>query len=169
MEPATEPDGTPACLSIVTAGLEATGASTESVAVTVGPLGVVAETVAELATWPASMSVCSSVYVAVQVVLAPGASDVTGQVTVPTLASAIATAVRVTLPVLATTNVYGMVLPAVLPVAVPACLSIVIDGVDAIAVSVESVADAGWPCGAVAETVAVLATCPASTSAWVSV
>ena len=106
---------------------------------------------------------------AVHVVLAPGASEVAGQVTVPTLASAIATAVRVTLPVLATTNVYGTVLPAVLPVAVPACLSIVIAGVDAIAVSVESVADAGWPCGAEAETVAVLATCPASTSDWVSV
>jgi hypothetical protein len=145
VEPAMAPDGDPACLSIVMAGLDVTGASIESLAVNAGPLGGVAVTVAELATWPASMSVCSSVYEAVQVVLAPGANEVTGQLTVPTLASAIAIAVRVTLPVLATANVYGIVEPAVRPLAVPACLSIVMAGVDAIGVSVESVADAGCP------------------------
>ncbi len=42
---------------------------------------------------------------AVQVVSDPGASDVTAQVTVPTLASAIATVDSVTLPVFFTTNV----------------------------------------------------------------
>ena len=40
-----------------------------------------------------------------QVVVAPGASEVARQVTVPTLASVIADAVRVTLPVFVTRNV----------------------------------------------------------------
>ncbi len=40
-----------------------------------------------------------------QVVDAPGASDVTGQVTGPTFASSTPTDVRVTLPVFFTTNV----------------------------------------------------------------
>ncbi len=41
---------------------------------------------------------------AVQVVVAPGASVVTGQLTAPTLGSAITTDVSVTLPVLVTTK-----------------------------------------------------------------
>ncbi len=45
------------------------------------------------------------VYSVVQVVLAPGARVVTGQVTVPTLASVTPTPVRVTFPVLVSTKV----------------------------------------------------------------
>ncbi len=79
--------------------------SVVSVALTAAPVGGVALTVALLATWPESTSACVTVYVAVQLVEAPGASDVTGHVTVPTLASVTATAWRVTLPVFVTTNV----------------------------------------------------------------
>ena len=73
-----------------------------SVAVTSVPLGSVPVTVAELSTTPASTSAWVSVYVAVHVVDAPGASVVTGQETVPTFGSSTTTPVRVTLPVLVT-------------------------------------------------------------------
>ena len=59
---------------------------------------------AVLLTVPASTSAWVIVYAAVvvQVVLAPGASVVAGQVVAPTLASTIATVVRVCAPVLVT-------------------------------------------------------------------
>ena len=57
-----------------------------------------------------------------------------------------------------------------LPAGVPACLSRVIRGPGVIGVSVESVAvGAVTPAGGVPVAVAVLGTCPVSTSAWVSV
>ena len=93
--------------------------------------------------------------------LAPAASVLTVQVIVPpSFGSLTATAVRVTLPVFTTTNVYWMVDPAVFPLGVPACLSTVIAGLAAITVSVLSVADGAGvtPAGGVPVAVAVLAT-----------
>ncbi len=92
----------------------------------------------------------------------------------PTLASATATEVRLTLPVLVTRKLYGTVSPASGPLAsrsssAPAVLARVIPGTFAIGVSVVSVPVTGAPVGGVPETVALLGTWPASTSAWVSV
>ena len=101
--------------------------------------------------------------------LPPGASSVTGQETVPTFASLIAMSVSVTSPTFITSNVYGIVELAVLPEAVPACLVMLMPGDASTGVSVLSVLVTGSPCGGSAETLAVLATCPASTSTCVSV
>ena len=87
VEPAVAPDGVPACLSSAIERGASMTTSTLSVAVTGAPVGGVPATVAVLSTTSASTSAWVSVYVAVQVVEAPGASVVTGQVTVPTLAS----------------------------------------------------------------------------------
>ncbi len=84
------------------AGAAVTVVVTVSVAVTGAPVGGVPATSAVLTTDPASTSAWVSVYEAVQVVFSPGASVVTGQVTVPTVASSMAIACRVTLPVLVT-------------------------------------------------------------------
>ena len=63
-----------------------------------------------------------------------------------------------------------MVEPAVLSEGVPGCLSTLIDGPAAIGVSVWSAAVGGVrKSGGVPVAVALFATCPASTSAWVSV
>ena len=72
--------------------------------VTVDPAGLRPVTVAVLLTEPASTSACVIAYgaVVVQVVLAPGASVVAGQVVAPTLASTTATVVIVWAPVLVT-------------------------------------------------------------------
>ncbi len=163
--PAVLLEGTPACLSRVIFGADATGVSTVSDAVVVPPVGDVPDAVAVFATWPESTSTWVSVYVAVQVVDAFGARVATGHETVPTLRSLTLTACSVTLPVLATRNVYGIVEPAVLPVAVPACLSTAIAGRDGIGRVTVSVAVAAAPLGGFAETLAELTTCPASTSA----
>ena len=85
--------------------------------VTAGPVGGVPDTVAVLAMLPASTSACVATYVAVHVVEAAGANVVTGQVTVNAgPAGAVRTsvtvmAVRVTLPVLVTTNSYATLSP----------------------------------------------------------
>ena len=168
VEPSVVPDSTPACLSTVTLGFDDTGVSVESVPVTAAPVGGVAETVAVFSTCPASTSACISVYVAVHVVVAFGASVVTGQVTPPAFGSETVIAPSVTLPVFLTTKLYGSVEPAVAPDSVPACLSSVMLGAAAIGVSTESVADTGSPTGGVTVAIAVLVTWPASTSAWVS-
>ena len=72
--------------------------------VTVAPAGLRPVTVAVLVTAPASTSAWVIAYgaVVVQVVLAPGASVVAGQVVAPTLASTTATPLIVTEPVLVT-------------------------------------------------------------------
>ena len=72
--------------------------------VTVAPAGFFAVAVAVLSTRPASTSAWVIVYgtVVVQVVLAPGARVVAGQVVPPTFGSTIASAVRVTAPVFVT-------------------------------------------------------------------
>ncbi len=63
-----------------------------------------------------------------------------------------------------------MVEPTVFPDGVPACLSRLMPGPGGIGVSVESVAVGGvTPGGGVPVAVAVFATCPESTSTWVSV
>ncbi len=108
-------------------------------------------------------------YVAVQVVCSPGASVETGQETVPTLASLTPTEVSVTLPVFVTTNVYAMVEPTTFPLGAAACLSSDRLGRAVTVVSVVSEAFTALPDGGFAETVARFATCPASTSACVSV
>ncbi len=100
------------------------------------------------------------------VVVAFGANVVTGHVTGPTFGSATPTELNDTLPVFVSTNEYAIVDPAVFPVGVPPCLSNVILGVATIVVSVESDAvGAVTPDGGVPVAVAVLATCPESTSA----
>ncbi len=147
VDPTTLPVGMPACLSKLRLGLAATSVSVESVAVTGDPVGGVPDAVAVLATWPASMSACVSVYVAEQVVDSSGSSVVTGQTTVPTLPSATAASLSVTLPVFVTTNSYVIVEPALVPLGVPACLSSVTLGAAGTVVSVLSVAVTGRPDG----------------------
>jgi hypothetical protein len=123
-------------------------------------VGGFAETLAVLATWPASTSSWVSVYVAVHDVELCGASVVTGQVAPPTTGSSIATLVSVTLPVFVTMNVYGIVEPLVCPLSAPDCLSSAIRGAAGTSVSMESLAETGLPVGGSAVTDAVFATCP---------
>ena len=104
VDPATDPVGTPACLSNVIAGDRVIGVTTELVAVIAEPVGGVPDAVAVLFTVPASTSACVSAYVLVQVVVAAGARVVTGQETVPTFGSLTPTLVSVTLPVFFTRN-----------------------------------------------------------------
>ncbi len=151
------------------AGPAGIGVSVESVAVTMLADGDLPDAVAVFATCPESTSVCVSAYVFVQVVDAPGASELTGQVIVPALGSVTPTVVRVTLPELVTMNVYAMVAPATKPDGVPACLSTVIAGVRVIGAVADAVVVTAAPVGGVPVAVAVLLTTPASTSAWVSV
>ena len=70
--------------------------------VTAVPPGFRLVALAEFWTLPASTSAWLIVYVAVHVVLAPGATVVVGQVVAPTFGSVMATAVRVWAPVLVT-------------------------------------------------------------------
>ena len=139
--------------------------------VTAGPVGGVPVTVALLFTSPASTSACVIVCVPVHVVLAPGASVVTGHVAAASsCASLTVTPVTVTLPVLVTTKLYAIVLPAVLPLGVPAVLSTLSDAVAVIGVFVVSGGEVtAGPVGGVPVTVALLFTSPASTSACVIV
>jgi hypothetical protein len=163
------PLGVPAVFVSETVGVCANGVVTELEDVTAAPVGGVPVAVAVLVTVPASTSSCVSVYVLVQVVVAPGASVATGQLTGPTFGSETPTLVSVTLPEFCTPNVYVRVEPAVVPVGVPAVLVIVITGAAATGVSVESVAVIALPVGGVPVAVAVFATWPESTSACVSV
>ncbi|GAB2588446.1 hypothetical protein GCM10009593_29290 [Microlunatus antarcticus] len=82
--------------------------------VTVTPPGAVPVAVAVLLTTRASESTWVITYGAfvVQVVLAPGASVVVGQVVGPTLPSTIRRPVRVCAPVFVTANEYAIVSPA---------------------------------------------------------
>ena len=169
MDPAAEPVGTPACLSNVSPGVRVIGVTTELVAVTAAPVGGVPLAVAVLFTVPASTSACVSVYDFVHVVVAAGASCDTGQDTVPTFGSLTPTLVNVTLPVFFTRNEYAIVEPADIPDGAPADFVNVIAGPAGIVVSVESAFVRADPVGGVPVAVAVLATCPASTSAWVTV
>jgi hypothetical protein len=90
----------------------------------VPPPGSEPVAVAVFTTWPASTSAWVSVCVPVQVVVAPGASVVAGQVAgASSRTSSMTRPVIVTLPVLVTTKLYGIVEPAVLPLGVPAILS----------------------------------------------
>ena len=91
------------------------------------------------------------------------------QLTVSTLASVTDTFFSDTFPVFVTTNRYEIVEPAVTPDGAPACLSNVMPGEDVIVEVAVSVEVTGGPDGGTADSVAVLTTCPASTSAWVSV
>ena len=104
MLPAVLPDGVPAVLSMVNDGVEAIGVFVVSGGeVIAAPVGGVPLAVALLFTVPAFTSAWVIVCVPVQVVLAPGASVVTGQTAAASSsASLIAMPVRVTLPVLVT-------------------------------------------------------------------
>jgi hypothetical protein len=77
-----------------------------SVSVTAGPDGGVPETVAVFVIEPTSKSACVTTYVAVHVVAAAGASELTGQLIAlkPGSGSATPTGESVTLPVFVTTN-----------------------------------------------------------------
>jgi hypothetical protein len=105
----------------------------------------------------------------VHTVVANGAREVLGQVTVPTFASNTDIGLSVTLPVFVTVKSYAIVDPAVSPLGAPALLSKVIVAVRVIGVATESVAETTGPAGGVPDAVAVLFTDPASTSAWVRV
>ncbi|GAB2588496.1 hypothetical protein GCM10009593_29380 [Microlunatus antarcticus] len=99
--------GVPAVLVRASVAVVAVGVDVvEALDVTAVPAGLRPVAVAVLATAPASTSAWVIVYgaVVVHVVLAPAASVVAGQVVAPTLASAIATAVTVCVPVLVTRN-----------------------------------------------------------------
>ena len=97
-----------AVFEIVSAGACAAGTVTPLESVTAAPTGGVPEATALLTIDPVSRSAWVDTYVAVQVVVAPGASVVTGQVTAdrPGNGSATPTPDSVTLPVLVTANEY---------------------------------------------------------------
>ena len=99
--------GVPARFTRASATGVPTGVSTVSDGeVTDVPVGELPVARAVFVTLPASSSAAVTVYDAVQVVLAPGSSVVTGQATEPViLLSATATAVIVVVPVLVTRNV----------------------------------------------------------------
>ncbi len=130
-----------------------------------------------LLTTPASTSawVIVRCAVAVQVVDAPGASVVTGQVTAPAIGSLIARVVSVTVPVFLTRNDHWILSPR----SVSPSLLTSVTAADLVSCRAEVwttgvVVDDGAvvivaPLGWVAPAVAVLATEPASTSAWVIV
>jgi hypothetical protein len=105
VDPAVMPVGVPAVFVSVIAGVPAIVVSVASGAVTAAPVGGVPVADAVLATCPESTSACVSAYVFVQLVDAPGASEVTGHVIAPTFASVTPTEVSVTLPEFVTTNV----------------------------------------------------------------
>ena len=147
VDPAVVPVGVPACLSNVNDAVRVIGVVTDEVAWTVALVGVLPLAVAVLTTDPASTSACVSVYVFVQVVVAPGASELTGQLTVPTFGSVTPTLVSVTLPVFFTRNEYAIVAPTALPLGVPAVLLSVIPGPGVTVVSTESVAVVAAPFG----------------------
>ena len=88
-------------------GVSTTVTAADAVSVTSTPPGEVPVTVAVFAIEPASRSACVTVYVAVQVVRAPGASVVTGQVIADRPGSGSATTIgsSVTLPVFSSPKV----------------------------------------------------------------
>ena len=98
---------------IVNAGAAvAVTVAVEAGEVTVAPAGVLPAAVAVSLMEPASISAWVATYVAVHVVDAPGAKDVTGQVTVTAVAGAVAVSVTtieeiVTFPVFFTTKLYA--------------------------------------------------------------
>src|SRR5262245_39495175 len=93
--------------SISIAGDETAGMSTSDVSVTTSPDGGVPDAAPVLVIPPLSTSACVVVYVAVQVKVSPGASDVPGQLTSdnPGSSSFTATGSSVTLPEFSTTYV----------------------------------------------------------------
>ncbi|GAB2588502.1 hypothetical protein GCM10009593_29390 [Microlunatus antarcticus] len=100
--------GAPAVLVRVSVDVLVVGVDVEAAfEVTVVPAVVRPVAVAVFVTAPASTSACVITYgaVVVHVVLAPGASEVATQVVAPTLASTMATSVRVRAPVFVTANV----------------------------------------------------------------
>ena len=106
MSPAADTTSGVGVLTSEIEGACTTGTVCASVSSTGAPAGGVPAAVAVLATDPASMSACATVYVAVHVVEAPGASVVAGHETIdsPGNGSDTATDVSVTLPVFVTTN-----------------------------------------------------------------
>ena len=177
VSPALEPDGVPACLSSEMPAAAAIGVEVESVALASSsveagsPAGGLPKAVAVLSTEPESTSAWVSVYVAVHVVVAPGASVVTGQD--DRADRRVVDADRVEGDVAGVGHherVVDRVTRGVARSGVPACLSSAIAGtgrdrrVESVSVAVTSV-----PVGSVPVAVAVLSTTPASTSAWVSV
>ena len=146
--------------------------------VTVVPAGLRPVIVAVLFTAPASTSACVIVYAAVvvQVVDAPGASVVAGQLVAPTLASTTATPVMVVAPVLSTRKLYVIRSPAsTRPLLFTSTgllarlVSTRADWVAVVTVALELAEVTVAPAGFFVVAVAVLLTRPASTSAWVSV
>ena len=112
------------------------------------PIGGVPVEVALLFDTPALTSACVIVCVPVHVVLAPGASVVTGHTAAASNCASFTTIpVNVTLPVLVTKKVYAIVLPAVVPLGVPAVLSIVNAGLCGTGVTIVTVHTPTPPAG----------------------
>jgi hypothetical protein len=132
-------------------------------------------TVAVLTMRPASRSASVSPYVPVHVIEARGARVTVGQDTSGMSGSVTTRPVRVTLPVLVTTNVYGTSPPASIAVGLPAVLAIATEGCCTSVVSSVSVAVAsssrliGSPDGGFPQAAAVFRRWPASMSVCVSV
>jgi hypothetical protein len=134
--------------------------------------------IAVLLTTPASTSACVTAYVAEHVVSAPGARLVAKQliadnVPVPekefgAVASSMLIPCTVTFPLLCTANEYVTESPAAdTDVGVTDFTNVRAGAAASVMVTVEGVEDTAPPAGGRADAVAVLVTCPASTSAWV--
>ena len=128
VEPAVLPVGVPAVFARAIFGLAGIVTVFVSLAVNAAPVGGFAVTPAVFTTEPLVTSACVSVYVAVQVVLAPTAKVVTGQEIPVTLGSVTTMPDNDVWPLLVTTNEYGIWSPASGPfpsrsMIAPACLS----------------------------------------------
>ena len=141
---------------------------TVAVLVTFAASGEVPFAVAVMTRVPPSISACVTVWLAVQVVIAAGASVETGQETESPSEAVTPTVLSVRLPVLVTTRLYETLSPALdgVPVAVP---EIEIAGAGATVVvrvteSARATASGDW-----AAAFKVRITLPAVTSAWVTV
>ncbi len=140
--------------------------------------GGVPVAVAVFVIWPASMSACVVVYVAVQVICAEGARDaapagqvMAGAVPVPVKAvSVTVTSVSVTLPVFVTKKEYVIGVPTVDTVAGSADFTTVMAGDSMAGTTTVDGGDTGGspPPGGLPVPVAVFVSCPASMSAWVT-
>ena len=148
-------------LASVIAGVRGIVTVAAASSVTFEPFGATAFTLAVFAIEPASTSACVDVYVAVQVVEAPGASELTGHEIGdnPTCGSVTTTDASVTLPVFVTTNEYVIGTFAWLTVAGAADFCRSIDAIGGAGGGTHAVSSAVVVCG-VAEVIALKSPVP---------
>ena len=139
------------------------------------PSGAVASAVAVFSIEPVSTSAWETVYVAVHVVEAPGASDVVGHETGPVVGSVTARPVRLVLPLFVTSNSKRRVSFSEMSPDPSSSsfttkrLSMSIDEFRGMGVTSGSEFETSVPLGVTAVTDARFDTTPASTWAWVTV